>query len=336
MICYRIGSLLPEDGAEPSFAQVYVYDGNMQHQVDRRMNIMYGLDRTTLKALQMMLVANNPYVRRFLTAGEMARYGVDLHLVIHEDPGTDLRTHKPSDCEGRVVGYNESQIYTQLTILYSSRCCFHLANRELSTTVEYVPGIQRYKNKRMKVRDFYAYQLFRRKVQYTILHLSSRSFQQWCVEMYVQLELQRLRFIKLHPATLRADLYRGVIDAVLQYGNLGEVGRFVLLPPNFTGGERYMRKQYYDSMTIDDIAKDEILGKVQALAYMIEFQKRGLPHAHMTVKRTEESSPKRSEDYNKYMCAELPDPNLHPRLYETISKNMMLVRVGYSTRKLRA
>ncbi|OWY91898.1 Helitron helicase [Phytophthora megakarya] len=88
-ICHRIGTLLPEDGAEPSFAQVYVYDGDMEHQVDRRMKIIDGLDRTTLKALQMMLVANNPYVRRFLTAGEMAREGVNLRLVIHEDPITD-------------------------------------------------------------------------------------------------------------------------------------------------------------------------------------------------------------------------------------------------------
>ncbi|OWZ15315.1 Helitron helicase [Phytophthora megakarya] len=72
IICHRIGTLLPEDGAEPSFAQVYVYmyDRDMEHQVDRRMKIIDGLDRTTLKALQMVLVANNPYVRKFLTAGE--------------------------------------------------------------------------------------------------------------------------------------------------------------------------------------------------------------------------------------------------------------------------
>ncbi|OWZ19986.1 Helitron helicase [Phytophthora megakarya] len=46
-ICLRIGTLLPEDGAEPSFAQVYVYDGDMEHQVDRRMKIIDGRDRTT-------------------------------------------------------------------------------------------------------------------------------------------------------------------------------------------------------------------------------------------------------------------------------------------------
>ncbi|OWZ16928.1 Helitron helicase [Phytophthora megakarya] len=220
----------------------------------------------------------------------------------------------------------------------------------------------------MKVGDFYAYHLFTRKEQYSILHLSSRLFQQWCVEMYVKIELQRLRFIKLHQATLRADLYRGVIDAFFHDGNLGKVERFVLLPPSFTGGEKHMRKQYYDSMAIvrgvgkpnlfititcnpewneikeaipdcpdlvtrafklklnaikDDIVKKKIFGNVWPLTYVIEFQKRGLPHAYMTVKLTEEPSPKRPENYDKFVCAELPDPNLHPQLYETISKNMM-------------
>ncbi|OWY91697.1 putative membrane protein, partial [Phytophthora megakarya] len=155
---------------------------------------------------------------------------------------------------------------------------------------------------------------------------------------------------------------------------LGEVGRFVLFPPSFTGGERYIRKQYYDSIAIvrevgkpdlfititcnpewpeikeamlqgqrspdrsdlvtrafklkldaikDDIVKSKIFGKMRALTYVIEFQKRGLPHAYMTVKLTEESNPKRPEDYDKFVCAELPDPILHPQLYETISKNMM-------------
>ncbi|OWZ20365.1 Helitron helicase [Phytophthora megakarya] len=30
-ICHRIGSVLPEDGAEPSFAQGYVYYKDMEH-----------------------------------------------------------------------------------------------------------------------------------------------------------------------------------------------------------------------------------------------------------------------------------------------------------------
>ncbi|OWZ14707.1 LOW QUALITY PROTEIN: Helitron helicase [Phytophthora megakarya] len=70
----------------------------------------------------------------------------------------------------------------------------------------------------------------------------------------------------------------------------------------------------------DDIVKNKIFGKVRALTYVIEFQKRGLPHAHMTVKLTEESSPKRPENYDKVLASR---PELYPQLYETISKNMM-------------
>ncbi|OWZ00073.1 Helitron helicase [Phytophthora megakarya] len=77
-ICHRISSLLSEYAVEPSFAQVYVYDGDMEHQLVRRMSIMDGLGRTTFKAIQMMLLANNPYF------GDA------------QDPGTDLRTHNRS------------------------------------------------------------------------------------------------------------------------------------------------------------------------------------------------------------------------------------------------
>lgn len=73
----------------------------------------------------------------------------------------------------------------------------------------------------------------------------------------------------------------------------------------------------------DDIIKNEVFGKVRALIYVIEFQKRGLPHAHMLVKLTEESSPRRPEDYDKLVCAELPDPNTHSELYQTVTKCMM-------------
>ncbi|OWZ19608.1 LOW QUALITY PROTEIN: Helitron helicase [Phytophthora megakarya] len=73
----------------------------------------------------------------------------------------------------------------------------------------------------------------------------------------------------------------------------------------------------------DDIVKNEILGKVRALTYVIEYQKQGLPHAHMTAKITEESIPKRLEPYDKFVSAKLPDLTSYPQLYETIPKNMI-------------
>ncbi|OWY99611.1 LOW QUALITY PROTEIN: Helitron helicase [Phytophthora megakarya] len=70
----------------------------------------------------------------------------------------------------------------------------------------------------------------------------------------------------------------------------------------------------------DDIVNNEIFEKVRALTYVIESQKRGLPRTQMTVKRTEESRPKRSEDYDKFVSSRL---NFTSTVIETIFKDMI-------------
>lgn len=42
--------------------------------------------------------------------------------------------------------------------------------------------------------------------------------------------------------------------------------------------------------------------------YTIEFQKRGLPHAHILLILHPEDAPSTTDDYDRLVCAELPDP----------------------------
>ena len=71
---------------------------------------------------------------------------------------------------------------------------------------------------------------------------------------------------------------------------------------------------------LDDIYNKEIFGKVVANIMVIEFQKRGLPHAHILIILDSESKPRNSEDFDRLVSAELPDKNLHPAAYETVTK----------------
>ena len=48
------------------------------------------------------------------------------------------------------------------------------------------------------------------------------------------------------------------------------------------------------------------LGTPAAHTYVIEFQKRGLPHAHILVIMDKGSKPKSPSDIDKHVCAELP------------------------------
>ena len=56
-----------------------------------------------------------------------------------------------------------------------------------------------------------------------------------------------------------------------------------------------------------DILKENIFGKVLAYLYTIEFQKRGLPHAHILIILAQEYKPQTVADYDALISAEIPD-----------------------------
>src|SRR5436190_2349507 len=81
-------------------------------------------------------------------------------------------------------------------------------------------------------------------------------------------------------------------------------------------------KQKLKSIT-EDLFDKAVLGKVLAHVHVIEFQKRGLPHAHILMILDPEDKPKTPEDFDKLVCAEFPDENDQPKLFETVSKRMV-------------
>jgi len=81
-------------------------------------------------------------------------------------------------------------------------------------------------------------------------------------------------------------------------------------------------KQKLKSIT-EDLFDKAVLGKVLAHVHVIEFQKRGLPHAHILMILDPEDKPKTPEDFDRLVCAEIPDENDQPKLFETVSKRMV-------------
>lgn len=74
---------------------------------------------------------------------------------------------------------------------------------------------------------------------------------------------------------------------------------------------------------LDDLLKKHVLGYHAAVMHVIEFQKRGLPHAHILIVNEENSKPNSTEDIDLIVCAEIPDKKTHPELYETVQKCMI-------------
>jgi hypothetical protein len=69
--------------------------------------------------------------------------------------------------------------------------------------------------------------------------------------------------------------------------------------------------------------KDGVLGNVIAKIWVIEFQTRGLPHAHILLILDEALKLRTAEDYDSMVLAEILDPIRHPEAYETITSCMV-------------
>lgn len=71
------------------------------------------------------------------------------------------------------------------------------------------------------------------------------------------------------------------------------------------------------------LTKEKIFGPVQSYNYVIEFQKRGLPHGHFVVNSNENSKIKTPEQIDEFISAEIPDKDENPILYDIVIKNMI-------------
>ncbi len=74
---------------------------------------------------------------------------------------------------------------------------------------------------------------------------------------------------------------------------------------------------------INDIHKNHILGRTITGIYVIEFQKHGVPHAHILIFFTENCKPHTVEDVDRMISAELPNSETNKLAHETIARCTM-------------
>ncbi|GAA0157317.1 hypothetical protein LIER_14612 [Lithospermum erythrorhizon] len=71
------------------------------------------------------------------------------------------------------------------------------------------------------------------------------------------------------------------------------------------------------------ITKENFFGQVESIVHVVEFQKRGLPHAHFLVILKSCSKLLSPEAFDRFVSAELPNPLEDPYLYSLVVKHMM-------------
>ncbi|CAL1379667.1 unnamed protein product [Linum trigynum] len=72
-----------------------------------------------------------------------------------------------------------------------------------------------------------------------------------------------------------------------------------------------------------EIRDKQIFGKTSGYVHAIEFQKRGLPHAHILVFLAAEDKPATPTEIDSIISAEIPDQNLDPEGYNAVTSFMI-------------
>lgn len=71
------------------------------------------------------------------------------------------------------------------------------------------------------------------------------------------------------------------------------------------------------------IYKEHVLGECVAYTYVVEFQKRGLPHVHMLVFLDKKHKLDTPQKIDSLISAEIPNQDIYPELYQIVKKFMI-------------
>ena len=276
------GSLLPEESARPSYAQLYVVDPHeaYRHRVFRNKN----LSLNTLHILQRVLSAHHIYTPIYRHAHEILQmydapdYTVNLCVVPGNDPH---RYNLPTADEVGVIlperhdfqgDFRDIVLYLRPQHYHNpSDGHDHLQLHRINeghaayAPLHYVllfpygePGwyyeyhVQD-NPKRITLLQYTAYRLHSRPNEFSSILRGCRLFQTYLVDMFACIDQERLRFIQTQQPKLRTTLLNGIEDALSANDDnvdLNQLGQRVILPSSYLGGPRDMHQRYLDGMAI--------------------------------------------------------------------------------------
>jgi hypothetical protein len=404
-VYHRIGGLRPSIGAAPQCAQVLILDTEDAANELAGRPVNRDCERNTFVALHAMLRTTNPYVQAFKLMAEVAdaeaqqaqaegRSSRSVRMVFDQSPADDQRRYNAASANEVAVVYVGDDVDIPgdrlfvvhersgalRNISYLDKRCDPLTYPLLFPCGEdgWHPAMERQgttigQRTRISQKQFYSYMLFSRDRVFNPLLYAGKLLQQYIVDSWLKIEMNRLNYIKQNQRQLRLDTIQNLQDYMLGDDDVPP-GRNIILAASFTGGPRYMIGQYQDAMSIvskygkpdlfitftcnptwpefrenlhdgqtasdrpdlvsrvfqlkvkafcDEVVKKQVLGEVAAYIYVIEFQKRGLPHMHMLLTLKAGSKLTTAAEVDSLISAELPEPVDERVLYDIVSKSML-------------
>ncbi|GJR76764.1 helicase [Tanacetum coccineum] len=250
---HRIGSLLPKEGVQPRFAQLWFFD--TENEVRNRMGSFInnengeGVDKTTVKSLLQMLDQYSAFAKTFRMARDWCP---EVATLITNDfgdgiPTRDIIVNKQDSGPKRISELHPSYMSLQYPLLFPyGEDCFHDSIPYYSNSC-----VRKTNRGYVTMKEYYSYTIYHRKDQGTTLVRGGLLFQQYLVDAYTAIEEQRLKWTRNNQDTLRVDLYYNVCDAVTRGDtNAAGLGKTIVLLGTFIGGPRYMMQNYHDAIAI--------------------------------------------------------------------------------------
>ena len=284
----RAGPLLPENGEQPRYSQLYVHDPSMEST--NRFNNMTVPEnmseaqkiilREVLEIIQTSLHQVNPFIQDFKQIIEMPENDIGNGKIV-------ISARAPTGEHAR--RYNLQNNLKEVSILTDGQphdlilqkrgggfLSVHDLNpkgQPLHFTLLFPYGTYGYDmevkhvddRRRVTPREYYTFYLnLRSGENRNYVHLTGRLFQEWLCMAWFLIENQRLRYQEQNQKSLRADTYKSVREITEERRRqlaprtdglypddhrAPTIGRKIL-SSSFAGGPRFMNAKFQDAMAI--------------------------------------------------------------------------------------
>jgi len=250
-IYHNIGSLLPHNGEEPQFLQIY-FMGDSSFEAKKRCEVIPTTRLDIVLELQEFLHQNNPYIGLFETAlehmpsdeskiviradktpaGEHQRRfnaptfdEVAIVMAGNEFKRRDIVLQKRNSGLQRVAETHRSYDALQYPLIFwQGEDGYYFGIPQMDPKTGFPSG-----NKKVSSMDFYAFRIMVRRGKQNHILKCRQLFHQFVVDMYAKVESERLLFIRCNQKQLRAEEYIHLKDAITNDANPNDLGKFCFL-----------------------------------------------------------------------------------------------------------
>ncbi|XP_031116779.1 uncharacterized protein LOC116020446 [Ipomoea triloba] len=341
---HLMGGLLPDLGKSPKFAQLYIHD--TENEVENRINAFSGAemkDKTHVDIVQDIKqdldehnvlvqsfrwaktqIDNNPQVNfkmrligkrqsdartyNLPTASEVAALIVgDLDPTLGQ---RDIIVETKAGSLKRINELNPAYLPLQYPIL------FPLGEDGYREDIQYCTTATKTNGARVRVsqREYFAYKIHDRFSELSTMLYARRLYQQFLVDAYTMVESGRHKGYPNLFITFTCNPKWSEIQRFMEKCNLNAEDRPDIVSRVF--------KMKLDAL-VKEIRNGKLFGIVTAVVYTIEFQKRGLPHAHILIFLERLTEGFSANHMDEFIYAEIPNKEQDIEYYKAVGEFMM-------------